>query len=135
MSVRIFQLMCVSSAVRAKQQAKMAEYCRTIFGDALLIDPLEKYPVRLTCSQIGLCIITPAHHLICSCVTLIKVCVRSQTVVLSQCCSSRKSAKNMHGSGSGSGSTQARGPGTGLGYCIYLSAPAKTCNRFIMCAV
>uniref|UniRef100_A0A8C8FLS6 Phosphoinositide phospholipase C n=1 Tax=Oncorhynchus tshawytscha TaxID=74940 RepID=A0A8C8FLS6_ONCTS len=28
----------------AKQQAKMAEYCRTIFGDALLIDPLEKYP-------------------------------------------------------------------------------------------
>lgn len=45
MSVRIFQLMCVSSAVRAKQQAKMAEYCRTIFGDALLIDPLEKYPV------------------------------------------------------------------------------------------
>lgn len=33
---------------RAKQQAKMAEYCRTIFGDALLIDPLEKNPVRLT---------------------------------------------------------------------------------------
>uniref|UniRef100_A0A8C7N5L7 Phosphoinositide phospholipase C n=1 Tax=Oncorhynchus kisutch TaxID=8019 RepID=A0A8C7N5L7_ONCKI len=31
----------------AKQQAKMAEYCRTIFGDALLIDPLEKYPVGL----------------------------------------------------------------------------------------
>ncbi|TFJ95275.1 pyruvate dehydrogenase E1 component subunit alpha-3, chloroplastic [Platysternon megacephalum] len=30
----------------AKQQAKMAEYCRSIFGDALLIDPLEKYPVR-----------------------------------------------------------------------------------------
>uniref|UniRef100_A0A674C4I3 1-phosphatidylinositol 4,5-bisphosphate phosphodiesterase n=1 Tax=Salmo trutta TaxID=8032 RepID=A0A674C4I3_SALTR len=29
-----------------KQQAKMAEYCRSIFGDALLIDPLEKYPVR-----------------------------------------------------------------------------------------
>uniref|UniRef100_A0A8C7N5N6 Phosphoinositide phospholipase C n=1 Tax=Oncorhynchus kisutch TaxID=8019 RepID=A0A8C7N5N6_ONCKI len=29
----------------AKQQAKMAEYCRTIFGDALLIDPLEKYPL------------------------------------------------------------------------------------------
>uniref|UniRef100_A0A668ABL3 1-phosphatidylinositol 4,5-bisphosphate phosphodiesterase n=1 Tax=Myripristis murdjan TaxID=586833 RepID=A0A668ABL3_9TELE len=27
----------------SKQQAKMAEYCRTIFGDALLIDPLEKY--------------------------------------------------------------------------------------------
>ncbi|XP_069064007.1 1-phosphatidylinositol 4,5-bisphosphate phosphodiesterase beta-3 [Pleurodeles waltl] len=30
----------------AKQQAKMAEYCRTIFGDALLIDPLEKYPLQ-----------------------------------------------------------------------------------------
>lgn len=29
----------------AKQQAKMAEYCRSIFGDALLIDPLDKYPV------------------------------------------------------------------------------------------
>ncbi|XP_055012086.1 1-phosphatidylinositol 4,5-bisphosphate phosphodiesterase beta-3 isoform X2 [Boleophthalmus pectinirostris] len=29
----------------AKQQAKMAEYCRTIFGDALLIDPLERYPL------------------------------------------------------------------------------------------
>lgn len=24
----------------------MAEYCRSIFGDALLIDPLDKYPVR-----------------------------------------------------------------------------------------
>lgn len=23
----------------------MAEYCRSIFGDALLIDPLDKYPV------------------------------------------------------------------------------------------
>ncbi|TFK12110.1 nuclear receptor-binding factor 2 [Platysternon megacephalum] len=31
----------------AKQQAKMAEYCRSIFGDALLIDPLEKYPLQL----------------------------------------------------------------------------------------
>uniref|UniRef100_H3C925 1-phosphatidylinositol 4,5-bisphosphate phosphodiesterase n=1 Tax=Tetraodon nigroviridis TaxID=99883 RepID=H3C925_TETNG len=30
----------------AKQQAKMAEYCRTIFGDALVIDPLEKYPLE-----------------------------------------------------------------------------------------
>uniref|UniRef100_A0A3Q3FKF9 1-phosphatidylinositol 4,5-bisphosphate phosphodiesterase n=1 Tax=Labrus bergylta TaxID=56723 RepID=A0A3Q3FKF9_9LABR len=30
----------------AKQQAKMAEYCRTIFGDALLIEPLEKYPLE-----------------------------------------------------------------------------------------
>ncbi|KAJ7991071.1 hypothetical protein DPEC_G00293430 [Dallia pectoralis] len=31
---------------RPKQQAKMAEYCRSIFGDALLIDPLEKYPLE-----------------------------------------------------------------------------------------
>ncbi|KAG8564218.1 hypothetical protein GDO81_016371 [Engystomops pustulosus] len=30
----------------AKQQAKMAEYCRNIFGDALLIEPLEKYPLQ-----------------------------------------------------------------------------------------
>uniref|UniRef100_A0A8C2E807 1-phosphatidylinositol 4,5-bisphosphate phosphodiesterase n=1 Tax=Cyprinus carpio TaxID=7962 RepID=A0A8C2E807_CYPCA len=29
----------------AKQQAKMAEYCRSMFGDALLIEPLEKYPL------------------------------------------------------------------------------------------
>lgn len=29
----------------AKQQAKMAEYCRSIFGEALLIDPLDKYPL------------------------------------------------------------------------------------------
>ncbi|KAM4714875.1 1-phosphatidylinositol 4,5-bisphosphate phosphodiesterase beta-3 [Anableps anableps] len=28
-----------------KQQAKMAEYCRTIFGDALLIDTLDRYPL------------------------------------------------------------------------------------------
>ncbi|XP_024143832.1 1-phosphatidylinositol 4,5-bisphosphate phosphodiesterase beta-3 isoform X1 [Oryzias melastigma] len=28
-----------------KHQNKMAEYCRNIFGDALLIDPLEKYPL------------------------------------------------------------------------------------------
>uniref|UniRef100_A0A8C5IB17 Phosphoinositide phospholipase C n=1 Tax=Gouania willdenowi TaxID=441366 RepID=A0A8C5IB17_GOUWI len=35
----------------AKQQAKMAEYCRTIFGDALLIDPLEKYPVIVTATK------------------------------------------------------------------------------------
>ena len=41
---------CVTNfhpSVRLKQQAKMAEYCRSIFGDALLIDPLDKYPVRL----------------------------------------------------------------------------------------
>ncbi|XP_066575107.1 1-phosphatidylinositol 4,5-bisphosphate phosphodiesterase beta-3 isoform X1 [Amia ocellicauda] len=30
----------------SKQQAKMAEYCRSIFGDALLIEPLEKYPLE-----------------------------------------------------------------------------------------
>ncbi|XP_053305001.1 1-phosphatidylinositol 4,5-bisphosphate phosphodiesterase beta-3 [Spea bombifrons] len=30
----------------AKQQAKMAEYCRTIFGDALLTEPLDKYPLQ-----------------------------------------------------------------------------------------
>uniref|UniRef100_A0A672RRF0 phosphoinositide phospholipase C n=1 Tax=Sinocyclocheilus grahami TaxID=75366 RepID=A0A672RRF0_SINGR len=29
-----------------KQQAKMAEYCRSIFGDALLTDPLEKYTLE-----------------------------------------------------------------------------------------
>ncbi|XP_036398442.1 1-phosphatidylinositol 4,5-bisphosphate phosphodiesterase beta-1 isoform X2 [Megalops cyprinoides] len=29
-----------------KQQAKMAEYCRSIFGDALVIEPLEKYPLE-----------------------------------------------------------------------------------------
>ncbi|XP_066524152.1 1-phosphatidylinositol 4,5-bisphosphate phosphodiesterase beta-1 isoform X1 [Hoplias malabaricus] len=29
-----------------KQQAKMAEYCRLIFGDALLTEPLEKYPLE-----------------------------------------------------------------------------------------
>ncbi|XP_072292720.1 1-phosphatidylinositol 4,5-bisphosphate phosphodiesterase beta-1 isoform X1 [Eucyclogobius newberryi] len=29
-----------------KQQAKMAEYCRSIFGEALLIDPLDKYPLQ-----------------------------------------------------------------------------------------
>ncbi|CAB1351362.1 unnamed protein product, partial [Coregonus sp. 'balchen'] len=41
----IGQLTGLSSVEMAKQQAKMAEYCRTIFGDALLIDPLEKYPL------------------------------------------------------------------------------------------
>ncbi|MCJ8743730.1 hypothetical protein PDJAM_G00097600 [Pangasius djambal] len=29
-----------------KQQAKMAEYCRSIFGDALLTEPLEKYTLE-----------------------------------------------------------------------------------------
>ncbi|KAK3541970.1 hypothetical protein QTP86_009238 [Hemibagrus guttatus] len=32
-----------------KQQAKMAEYCRSIFGDALLTDPLEKYTLEAGC--------------------------------------------------------------------------------------
>lgn len=36
---------CVRVSPRPKQQAKMAEYCRSIFGDALLTDPLEKYLV------------------------------------------------------------------------------------------
>ncbi|CAH2328169.1 1-phosphatidylinositol 4,5-bisphosphate phosphodiesterase beta-2 [Pelobates cultripes] len=30
----------------AKQQAKMADYCRSIFGDMLLTDILEKYPLK-----------------------------------------------------------------------------------------
>ncbi|XP_061855146.1 1-phosphatidylinositol 4,5-bisphosphate phosphodiesterase beta-2 isoform X2 [Colius striatus] len=29
-----------------KQQAKMAEYCRSIFGEMLLTEPLEKYPLK-----------------------------------------------------------------------------------------
>ncbi|XP_016099747.1 1-phosphatidylinositol 4,5-bisphosphate phosphodiesterase beta-2 [Sinocyclocheilus grahami] len=29
-----------------KQQEKMAHYCRTIFGDALLVDVLDKYPLK-----------------------------------------------------------------------------------------
>ncbi|KAL2098674.1 hypothetical protein ACEWY4_005154 [Coilia grayii] len=29
-----------------KQQEKMADYCRTMFGDALLADPLDKYPLK-----------------------------------------------------------------------------------------
>lgn len=35
------------SPLRPKQQAKMAEYCRLIFGDALLMEPLDKYPVSV----------------------------------------------------------------------------------------
>lgn len=30
---------------RVKQQEKMANYCKTIFGGALLTEPLDKYPV------------------------------------------------------------------------------------------
>ncbi|KAM4828974.1 1-phosphatidylinositol 4,5-bisphosphate phosphodiesterase beta-2 [Thomomys bottae] len=29
-----------------RQQAKMAEYCRTLFGDTLLTEPLEKFPLK-----------------------------------------------------------------------------------------
>uniref|UniRef100_M3ZWG8 1-phosphatidylinositol 4,5-bisphosphate phosphodiesterase n=2 Tax=Xiphophorus maculatus TaxID=8083 RepID=M3ZWG8_XIPMA len=29
-----------------KQQEKMANYCKTLFGDALLSEPLEKYPLK-----------------------------------------------------------------------------------------
>uniref|UniRef100_A0A4X1UQP1 1-phosphatidylinositol 4,5-bisphosphate phosphodiesterase n=1 Tax=Sus scrofa TaxID=9823 RepID=A0A4X1UQP1_PIG len=29
-----------------RQQAKMAEYCRTLFGDMLLTEPLEKFPLK-----------------------------------------------------------------------------------------
>ncbi|MEQ2246594.1 1-phosphatidylinositol 4,5-bisphosphate phosphodiesterase beta-2 [Ilyodon furcidens] len=29
-----------------KQQEKMANYCKTMFGDALLTEPLEKYPLK-----------------------------------------------------------------------------------------
>ncbi|KAA0711666.1 1-phosphatidylinositol 4,5-bisphosphate phosphodiesterase beta-2 [Triplophysa tibetana] len=29
-----------------KQQEKMAHHCRTIFGDKLLVDPLDKYPLK-----------------------------------------------------------------------------------------
>ncbi|KAL6042944.1 hypothetical protein STEG23_014805 [Scotinomys teguina] len=29
-----------------RQQAKMAEYCRTLFGETLLTDPLEKFPLK-----------------------------------------------------------------------------------------
>ncbi|ERE71826.1 1-phosphatidylinositol-4,5-bisphosphate phosphodiesterase beta-1-like protein [Cricetulus griseus] len=39
--VRVCVCVCVP-----KQQAKMAEYCRLIFGDALLMEPLEKYPLE-----------------------------------------------------------------------------------------
>lgn len=34
-----------SAPCRPRQQAKMAEYCRTMFGDMLLTEPLEKFPV------------------------------------------------------------------------------------------
>lgn len=40
-STKIQNLVCF----RVKQQEKMANYCKTIFGDALLTEPLEKYPV------------------------------------------------------------------------------------------
>lgn len=61
--------------IRPKQQAKMAEYCRTIFGDMLLTEPLEKYPVsgrcwgepvlgaRATCKD---CFVVPCGTAACS---------------------------------------------------------------------
>lgn len=42
--------------ISLKQQAKMAEYCRSIFGDALLIDPLDKYPVSNAHTQDKCCV-------------------------------------------------------------------------------
>lgn len=35
----------------------MADYCKTIFGDALLTDPLDKYPVSALLTQISVKII------------------------------------------------------------------------------
>lgn len=49
---------------RPKQQAKMAEYCRSIFGDALLMEPLEKYLVSTSDPQthtVPLCMSSHAH--------------------------------------------------------------------------
>ena len=43
---------------RVKQQEKMANYCKTIFGDALLTDPLDKYPVSPTTQTL----IHTLHH-------------------------------------------------------------------------
>uniref|UniRef100_A0AAV2KCB5 Phosphoinositide phospholipase C n=1 Tax=Knipowitschia caucasica TaxID=637954 RepID=A0AAV2KCB5_KNICA len=49
-----------------KQQAKMAEYCRSIFGDALLTDPLEKYPSysQLMCAGVNAAKIAPLSFLL-----------------------------------------------------------------------
>ena len=33
---------------KPRQQDKIALYCREFFGDMLLTDPLEQYPVRTT---------------------------------------------------------------------------------------
>ena len=33
---------------KPRQQDKIALYCREFFGDMLLTDPLEQYPVRAT---------------------------------------------------------------------------------------
>lgn len=41
MGSRRFSLLYCS----VKQQEKMANYCKTIFGAALLTEPLDKYPV------------------------------------------------------------------------------------------
>lgn len=36
---------------RVKQQEKMANYCKTIFGEALLTEALDKYPVSSLLQQ------------------------------------------------------------------------------------
>lgn len=42
----VFAMRCVYVlCYRVKQQEKMANYCKTIFGDALQTEPLDKYPV------------------------------------------------------------------------------------------
>uniref|UniRef100_A0AAQ6IHN7 Phosphoinositide phospholipase C n=1 Tax=Anabas testudineus TaxID=64144 RepID=A0AAQ6IHN7_ANATE len=50
-----------------KQQEKMANYCKTIFGDALLTEPLEKYPfivllLLCSCSNINSPPVNPTPH-------------------------------------------------------------------------
>ncbi|KAG8126194.1 hypothetical protein E2320_021332 [Naja naja] len=47
MHLRLLQKALLKSLpTQPKQQAKMAEYCRTILGDMLLTEPLEKYPLK-----------------------------------------------------------------------------------------
>jgi hypothetical protein len=46
----------------------MAEYCRSIFGDALLIDPLDKYPVwGLRAREGHVRVESPQQTLTCPC--------------------------------------------------------------------
>ncbi|KAI5611247.1 1-phosphatidylinositol 4,5-bisphosphate phosphodiesterase beta-1-like, partial [Silurus asotus] len=46
MAVALIVFFCLSCFHSPKQQGKMAEYCRSIFGDALLTEPLEKYALE-----------------------------------------------------------------------------------------